>query len=112
MWQREPDLPHSLEALVAILLGLEKPPGSRLVSGLEKLVLLLPVPLPPHPISLEFQGRVWEELEVPYIPQGMGLGGERGGERQKQHREEEPVSPEHRGPVRNVAWLGGGWGHV
>lgn len=48
-----------MEALVAILLGLEKPPGGRLVSGLEKLVLLPPPPLHQPGVPGEGVGRNW-----------------------------------------------------
>lgn len=93
-----------MEALVAILLGLEEPLGAgvggRLVSGLEKLVLLH------HPpsTSLEFQERVWAGTGgSPHSTRdrnGRGGGEER---RQGKHmREEEQVSWEPLWPVRNV----------
>lgn len=54
-WQREPDLPHSLEALVAILLGLEKPPGAGWSQGWKNWS---PPPLKPG-VPREGVGRNW-----------------------------------------------------
>ena len=88
-WRQELDLPHSLEALVAILLGLEEPLGA---GGGGEADLRAgktgpPSPPPPPSVSLEFQERVWAgtggSLHSTRDRNGRGVGEER---RQRKHR--------------------------
>lgn len=103
---REPDLPHSTEARVAILLGLDAPPGAGWSQGWKNWSSFPPTPpCTPAWSSRILKERVSQELEVPHIPHLWAWEGYRGGENGGETRERR--KQDRSGSGQRGAWLVG-----